>query len=237
MVESLQNGVTDFIITLKSASSSTTLDTAKSNSISDDTINEAKAEAEAESSNVPLATDTSKGQAQVIGKIGIYAPWPSNEIGFLLSRAFWGRGLAYEALSCMLEYIFSLPNPCYEGAEALSKSEVSQSTGSENENGERCHITNMEKEEHGEQNTKDTSQQELTTLSMQEQSNTSWRYASITTDVDPRNVACLRLLRRVGFEESGYVEKTWCVNGEWVDSVFLRLTRDEWLRRQTEEVD
>jgi [ribosomal protein S5]-alanine N-acetyltransferase len=40
-----------------------------------------------------------------IGKIGVYVPG-SEEIGFLLARKYWGRGLAREALKAMLWYLF-----------------------------------------------------------------------------------------------------------------------------------
>jgi len=38
-----------------------------------------------------------------IGKIGI---WQDQEIGFLLSQEYWGKGLAREALCAILEYLF-----------------------------------------------------------------------------------------------------------------------------------
>jgi ribosomal-protein-alanine N-acetyltransferase len=47
----------------------------------------------------------------------------------------------------------------------------------------------------------------------------------LTADVDPRNTASLALLARAGFCETGRGERTWCVGGEWCDSVYLRLDR------------
>jgi RimJ/RimL family protein N-acetyltransferase len=44
----------------------------------------------------------------------------------------------------------------------------------------------------------------------------------LVADVDPRNEACLRLLARLGFEESGRAERTYCIDGVWVDSVYMR---------------
>ena len=44
-------------------------------------------------------------------------------------------------------------------------------------------------------------------------------------DVDPRNELSLRLLSRLGFEETGRAARTYCVGGEWVDSVYLSLPR------------
>ena len=40
---------------------------------------------------------------KAIGKIGV---WQEAEIGFLLSRQYWGKGLAREALSINLGYLF-----------------------------------------------------------------------------------------------------------------------------------
>lgn len=48
---------------------------------------------------------------------------------------------------------------------------------------------------------------------------------AITADVDPRNAASLRLLARLGFEETGRVARTCQVGGEWQDSVYLALRR------------
>lgn len=49
-----------------------------------------------------------KDTSQVTGKIGIFYPRPSNEIGILLARKFWGKGLAKEALMALLDNLFSL---------------------------------------------------------------------------------------------------------------------------------
>ena len=45
----------------------------------------------------------------------------------------------------------------------------------------------------------------------------------IPADVDPRNTASLRLLRKHGFVETGRASRTWCIGGEWCDSVYLEL--------------
>lgn len=47
----------------------------------------------------------------------------------------------------------------------------------------------------------------------------------IRADVDPRNARSLRLLTRLGFRETGRAERTFCIGGEWSDSVYLTLTR------------
>jgi len=45
----------------------------------------------------------------------------------------------------------------------------------------------------------------------------------LTADVDPRNVASIRLLRNAGFQETGRAERTWHIGGEWHDSIYMRL--------------
>ena len=45
----------------------------------------------------------------------------------------------------------------------------------------------------------------------------------ITADVDPRNIASLRLLSRNGFVETHRAARTWNIGGEWHDSVYFRL--------------
>ena len=49
--------------------------------------------------------------------------------------------------------------------------------------------------------------------------------AALEADVDPRNVACLGLLRKLGFEEVRRARRTFKVGGRWVDSVYLSLRR------------
>ncbi|KAL8673691.1 MAG: hypothetical protein Q9168_001906 [Polycauliona sp. 1 TL-2023] len=47
----------------------------------------------------------------------------------------------------------------------------------------------------------------------------------IVADVDPRNSACLGLLKNFGFKETGYREKTWETHLGWCDSLDLKLER------------
>ena len=44
-------------------------------------------------------------------------------------------------------------------------------------------------------------------------------------DVDPRNAGSIRALEKLGFRETHRAERTFCINGEWSDSVYLRLDR------------
>ena len=95
-----------------------------------------------------------------IGKIGV---WSGDEIGFLLDRSQWHRGLAKEALCAVIGYLFR----------------------------ER-------------------------------------KFDAITADVDPRNEASLGILKRMGFEIERIQENTLEVGGVWVDSAYLRLTKEVW---------
>lgn len=45
----------------------------------------------------------------------------------------------------------------------------------------------------------------------------------LRADADPRNTASRRLLERLGFEETGHAARTWCIGGEWCDSIYYRL--------------
>lgn len=48
---------------------------------------------------------------------------------------------------------------------------------------------------------------------------------AIRADVDPRNAASIRLLRRLGFEPDGRSKRTWLIGDVWHDSVYFRLPR------------
>jgi RimJ/RimL family protein N-acetyltransferase len=50
-------------------------------------------------------------------------------------------------------------------------------------------------------------------------------HTQIRADVDPRNNRSLALLTRLGFQETGRAERTFCIGGEWSDSVYLALKR------------
>ena len=48
---------------------------------------------------------------------------------------------------------------------------------------------------------------------------------ALTADVDPRHVASLALLDRLGFRETHRARDTFCIDGVWVDSIYLSLPR------------
>lgn len=49
-----------------------------------------------------------KENAKVIGSIGLHRSCNEHErsLGYVLSEDFWGKGLAYEAAKCVMEYAF-----------------------------------------------------------------------------------------------------------------------------------
>lgn len=54
----------------------------------------------------------------------------------------------------------------------------------------------------------------------------------IEADVDPRNEASLKALRRLCFVEEGRLRERWRVGGEPPDSVLLGLLAPEWAARR-----
>ena len=50
----------------------------------------------------------------------------------------------------------------------------------------------------------------------------------LEADVDPRNIASIRSLERLGFQREGYLRERWHVNGEIQDALFYGLLRREW---------
>ena len=50
------------------------------------------------------------------------------------------------------------------------------------------------------------------------------RFSQLTADADPRNAASVATLMKAGFVQTGEEKNTFCVNGEWSDSVYFTLT-------------
>ena len=46
-------------------------------------------------------------------------------------------------------------------------------------------------------------------------------YGPLTADVDPRNEASIGLLGRFGFVETGRAARTFCIGGQWCDSIYF----------------
>lgn len=55
-------------------------------------------------------------------------------------------------------------------------------------------------------------------------------FENITADIDPDNRACLGLLKKLGFEVTGFEEKTFKLGERWVDSCYLSLRKKQWER-------
>ncbi|MFN6982814.1 MAG: GNAT family N-acetyltransferase [Brevundimonas sp.] len=106
-----------------------------------------------------------EAQGRVIGKAGF---WRLPEIGYILHPDYWGRGLATEALTAVIDHVMA---------------------------------------------TRDI--------------------ATVTADVDPANAASIRLLTRLGFQQTGAASRTWLVGGVWMDSLYFGLDRDRWKSLKT----
>lgn len=52
-------------------------------------------------------------------------------------------------------------------------------------------------------------------------------FPDLKADLDPRNGASKGLLLALGFTESGYAKDTYCIGGEWSDSLYMTLPRPE----------
>lgn len=96
-------------------------------------------------------------EGNVVGKVGFYR---LPEIGFILRRDLWGRGLVSEAASAVIEHVFQMRD-----------------------------------------------------------------VEELQADVDPRNVASIRVLERLGFVETGRAERTYCIDGAWTDSIYFARKR------------
>ena len=53
-------------------------------------------------------------------------------------------------------------------------------------------------------------------------------YEKITADTDPENKACLGLLKKLGFEVTGFEKNTFKIGEREVDSCYLELRKEQW---------
>lgn len=114
---------------------------------------------------------TERGRDEYIGDIGFFDFAPDHaraEIGFLLAKPSWGRGLMAEALTATLQYGFVSKD--LHRVEAL---------------------------------------------------------------VDPRNVACLRVLERRGFRREGTLRDYEFERDAFIDLALLSMLRPEWVETQS----
>ena len=49
----------------------------------------------------------------------------------------------------------------------------------------------------------------------------------LLADVDPRNLASLRVLEKLGFARTGEAKNTFLLGDEWCDSIYLALARPQ----------
>lgn len=54
----------------------------------------------------------------------------------------------------------------------------------------------------------------------------------ITASIDPRNIASVELVKRLGFNLQAYVKASILINGEWVDDLIYAIDKKEWLDLQ-----
>ena len=52
----------------------------------------------------------------------------------------------------------------------------------------------------------------------------------IEADVDPRNTASIKTLKRLGFKREGLLRERWHVSGELQDAFFYGLLERDWIR-------
>ena len=57
---------------------------------------------------------------------------------------------------------------------------------------------------------------------------------AVTADVDPENTSSLALLSKLGFTETGRQQNTFEIGGVWKHSIYLKLSRTDWVGRMTE---
>ena len=147
-----------------------------------------------------------KSTGNSIGKLGIWCRDPSNpEVGFMLARAHWNKGYMAEAMTAWLEYLWST------NCEQLVKGEDRETHKS---NGDPGAIDNLQ----GSERTNGVQKSGM-------ESYEGRRVERVVADADPRNEACLGVLRRFGFKETGRAEKTFETHLGWCDSVYFELQR------------
>lgn len=50
----------------------------------------------------------------------------------------------------------------------------------------------------------------------------------IIASIDPRNMASIRLIERLGFRKEAHFRKSYYLRGEWVDDVIYAMLKEEW---------
>ncbi|MDR2920858.1 MAG: GNAT family N-acetyltransferase [Tannerella sp.] len=53
----------------------------------------------------------------------------------------------------------------------------------------------------------------------------------IITSIDPRNVASIRLVERLGFRKEAHFRESYYLRGEWVDDIIYAMLKKEWVKK------
>lgn len=148
----------------------------------------------------------------VIGKAGIWCSDPANpEIGFMLAREYWGKGLMAEALGAWLHYLWS------EACETLVAGEHRDAPG--DSDGGDLEGVDGEKDVGSNKSVEDGRRRGGI------ERYKGARVERVVADADPRNEACLGVMRKFGFRETGRAERTYETHLGWCDSVYFELER------------
>jgi len=51
----------------------------------------------------------------------------------------------------------------------------------------------------------------------------------LVASIDPRNIASIRLIERLGFRKEGYFKESYYLRGQWTDDVIYAMLRKEWI--------
>lgn len=146
-----------------------------------------------------------RSSGNVIGKLGIWCKEPSNpEIGFMLARAHWSKGFMAEAMSSWLQYLWGADCERLVRGECREAGQPKEFLGSGRE------VQDTER-----------SGKRLGGIGTYEG---GW-IERVVADADPRNEACLGVMRRFGFKETGRAERTFKTHLGWCDSVYFELGR------------
>ena len=123
----------------------------------------------------------------------------------MLARAHWYKGYMAEAMTVWLEYLWST------NCEQLVNGKYAE-----------AHECN------GDSGALDNPQASQGSSGVQNGGMETYRgrrIERVVADADPRNEACLGVLRKFGFKETGRAEKTFETHLGWCDSVYFELQR------------
>ena len=123
----------------------------------------------------------------------------------MLARAHWNKGYMAETMAAWLEYLWST------SCEQLVKGECREAHESNGDLGADDNLEDSRRSNGSQKGGMETYRDR--------------RIERVVADADPRNEACLGVLRKFGFQETGRAEKTFETHLGWCDSVYLELQR------------